>query len=239
MCVSLCVVCIIIIVECPYTHLISTLCRVSCQKKREKSVSCSRTNSKHCPLVHLPSSLTSIPFLPSSRSSSLLTSFLPPPSFLPSSPLLFLFLLQVETKAQAAMGDKVRHRLEQLDDLEEGSVQETLNLSQRDYVKKIDDLNRSLVTAWDNDQRVRALKIAIQVCTVPVFSSLHCASILLTALCQYSPHCTVPVFSSLHCASILLTASTTAVLQATGRHFCDPVLPKQVCAHHGHSGQLW
>jgi len=69
---------------------------------------------------------------------------------------------KLETKAQAAMGDKVRHRLEQLDDLEEGSVQETLNLNQRDYVKKIDDLNRSLMTAWDNDQRVRALKIAIQ-----------------------------------------------------------------------------
>ena len=63
------------------------------------------------------------------------------------------------------MGDKVRHRLEQLDDLEEGSVKETLNLNQRDYVKKIDDLNRSLMAAWDNDQRVRSLKIAIQVCT--------------------------------------------------------------------------
>ena len=43
------------------------------------------------------------------------------------------------------------------------SVKETLNLSQKDYIKKIDDLNRSLVTAWDNDQRVKALKIAIQV----------------------------------------------------------------------------
>ena len=63
------------------------------------------------------------------------------------------------------MGDKVRHRLEQLDDLEEGSVKETLNLSQRDYVKKIDDLNRSLMSAWGGDQRVRALKIAIQVFT--------------------------------------------------------------------------
>lgn len=69
----------------------------------------------------------------------------------------------METKAQAAVGDKVRHRLEQLDDLEEGSVKETLNLSQRDYVKKIDDLNRSLMSAWGSDQRVRALKIAIQV----------------------------------------------------------------------------
>jgi len=43
------------------------------------------------------------------------------------------------------------------------SVKETLNLSQKDYIKKIDALNRSLVTAWDNDQRVKALKIAIQV----------------------------------------------------------------------------
>lgn len=71
--------------------------------------------------------------------------------------------ITVETKAQAAAGDKVKHRLEQLDDFEEGSVKETLNLGQKEYVKKIDDLNRSLIAAWDNDQRVKALKIAIQV----------------------------------------------------------------------------
>lgn len=69
----------------------------------------------------------------------------------------------METKAQAAAGDKMKHRLEQLDDMEEGSVKETLNLSQSDYVKKIDSLNKALVTAWDGDQRVKALKIAIQV----------------------------------------------------------------------------
>lgn len=75
-----------------------------------------------------------------------------------------MVLLLVETKAQSAASDnKVKHRLEQLDDMEEGSVKETLNLSQKDYIKKIDDLNRSLITAWDNDQRVKALKIAIQV----------------------------------------------------------------------------
>lgn len=74
-----------------------------------------------------------------------------------------LFPLTVETKAQAAAGDKVKHRLEQLDDMEEGSVKETLNLNQKDYVRKIDELNKSLVAAWDNDQRVKALKIAIQV----------------------------------------------------------------------------
>ncbi len=75
----------------------------------------------------------------------------------------------VETKAQAAAGDKVKNRLEQLDDLEDGSIKETLNLSQKDYVKKIDDLNRALVAAWDNDQRVKALKIAIQVVHVFIY----------------------------------------------------------------------
>ena len=57
----------------------------------------------------------------------------------------------------------MKNRLEQLDDLEEGSVRETLNLSQVEYLRKIEELNVSLVSHWDNDQRVKALKIAIQV----------------------------------------------------------------------------
>lgn len=57
----------------------------------------------------------------------------------------------------------MKTRLEQLDDLEEGSVRETLNLSQVEYLKKIDEMNKNLVNHWDNDQRVKALKIAIQV----------------------------------------------------------------------------
>lgn len=57
----------------------------------------------------------------------------------------------------------MKNRLEQLDDLEEGSVRETLNLSQVEYLKKIDEMNKNLVNHWDNDQRVKALKIAIQV----------------------------------------------------------------------------
>ena len=59
--------------------------------------------------------------------------------------------------------DKVRHRLEQLDDVEDGGTQETLNLSQREYVNKIDAMNKALTSAWQRDQRVMALKIAIQV----------------------------------------------------------------------------
>ncbi|XP_076459289.1 VPS35 endosomal protein-sorting factor-like [Babylonia areolata] len=58
--------------------------------------------------------------------------------------------------------DKVRNRLEQLDDFEEGSVKEMMNLSQQDYVKRIEELNQALISAWENDQRVKSLKIAIQ-----------------------------------------------------------------------------
>lgn len=74
-----------------------------------------------------------------------------------------LFLL-VETRATAAMeADKVKHRLEQLDDLEDGGQQETLNLSQKEYIRKIDTMNKSLTDAWQRDQRVMSLKITIQV----------------------------------------------------------------------------
>ncbi|XP_022318792.1 VPS35 endosomal protein-sorting factor-like [Crassostrea virginica] len=68
----------------------------------------------------------------------------------------------IKTHASTTVTDKVRNRLEQLDDFEEGSVQEMLNLSQQDYVKRIEELNQQLITAWENDQRVKALKIVIQ-----------------------------------------------------------------------------
>ncbi len=88
----------------------------------------------------------------------------------------------METRAQAASGDKVKARLEQLDDMEDGSVKETLNLSQAEYVKKIDNLNKTLGSAWDKDQRVKALKIAIQVtmCIRALVGTvqLHVASIV-------------------------------------------------------------
>ena len=63
---------------------------------------------------------------------------------------------------QTTVTDKVKNRLEQLDDFEEGSVQEMLNLSQQDYVHRIDELNQALIDAWQHDQRVKALKIVIQ-----------------------------------------------------------------------------
>lgn len=73
--------------------------------------------------------------------------------------------------------DKVKHRLEQLDDFEEGSVRQMLDLSQQEYVTRIEQLNQELVQAWHSDQRVRALKIAIQ-----------CAKLLVdTSVIQFYP----------------------------------------------------
>lgn len=57
--------------------------------------------------------------------------------------------------------DKVQHRLEQLDCFEEGS-QRKLDLSQAEYVNRIEQLNKELVSAWHSEQRVKALRIVIQ-----------------------------------------------------------------------------
>uniref|UniRef100_A0A8W7Q563 VPS35 endosomal protein-sorting factor-like n=1 Tax=Anopheles coluzzii TaxID=1518534 RepID=A0A8W7Q563_ANOCL len=73
------------------------------------------------------------------------------------------FLTGGETiKPQTTMSEKVKYRLEQLDDFDEGSVRQMLDLSQQEYVVKIEQLNHELVQAWNQDQRVKALKIAIQ-----------------------------------------------------------------------------
>ncbi|KAL4240173.1 hypothetical protein ACF0H5_000967 [Mactra antiquata] len=71
-------------------------------------------------------------------------------------------VIKSQTHTGSTMSDKVKNRLEQLDDFEEGSVQEMLNLSQQEYVSRIEDLNQALIAAWTQDQRVKALKIAIQ-----------------------------------------------------------------------------
>jgi len=49
------------------------------------------------------------------------------------------------------MSEKVKNRLEQLDDLEEGSLQETLNLSQQEYINRIE------VWLWPRTQYIHVL----------------------------------------------------------------------------------
>uniref|UniRef100_A0A671TX19 VPS35 endosomal protein-sorting factor-like n=1 Tax=Sparus aurata TaxID=8175 RepID=A0A671TX19_SPAAU len=67
-----------------------------------------------------------------------------------------------QQRSRSAVSEKVRTRLEELDDLEEGSQRELLNLSQQDYANRIEELNQSLKEAWASDQKVKALKIVIQ-----------------------------------------------------------------------------
>ncbi|XP_061404857.1 LOW QUALITY PROTEIN: VPS35 endosomal protein-sorting factor-like [Lethenteron reissneri] len=64
--------------------------------------------------------------------------------------------------AGAAVPEKVRSRLEELDDLEEGSQREMLNLSTQEYVGRVEEQGQALREAWATDQKVKALKIVIQ-----------------------------------------------------------------------------
>lgn len=64
-------------------------------------------------------------------------------------------------KTQGGSVDKVQHRLDQLDTFEE-NTEKKVNLSQTEYVGQIEQLNKELVLAWNTQQRVKALKIAIQ-----------------------------------------------------------------------------
>lgn len=83
----------------------------------------------------------------------------------------------IRTQQTVTIAEKVRHRLEQLDDYDENSVHQMLDLTQQEYVQKIDMLNQELVKAWNTDQRVKALKIAIQ-----------CAKLLAdTSVMQFYP----------------------------------------------------
>ncbi|XP_054747031.1 VPS35 endosomal protein sorting factor-like isoform X2 [Anastrepha obliqua] len=65
-------------------------------------------------------------------------------------------------RAQTIVADKVKFRLEQLDDFDDGSVRHMIDLTQQEYIQRIEQLNQELVLSWNDDQRVKALKIVIQ-----------------------------------------------------------------------------
>lgn len=79
-----------------------------------------------------------------------------------------LIFLTVVVKQQ--INDKFKHRLQQLDEFEE-LVSEHKGLSRDDYVFRITQISQELCHAWALDQRVKALKIVIQVRFIP-FSNL-------------------------------------------------------------------
>lgn len=79
----------------------------------------------------------------------------------------------------------------------QGSQRELLNLSQQDYVNRIEELNQSLKEAWASDQKVKALKIVIQVRTAILVANLlqchifttSCLSYVIVCVCLSAPSC--------------------------------------------------
>ncbi|KAG0723380.1 UPF0505 protein CG8202 [Chionoecetes opilio] len=62
--------------------------------------------------------------------------------------------------------ERLRARLEQMDTLDEvssGAVREVGGLTQGEFTHRLNTLKLEMVQAWNSDQRVKALKIAIQV----------------------------------------------------------------------------
>ncbi|KAG1676021.1 UPF0505 protein C16orf62 [Nymphon striatum] len=84
-----------------------------------------------------------------------------------------------KVKTQNTVTDKVKHRLEQLDDFEEGSIKEMLDLSQQEYVNRIDELSSAMKEAWDQDQKVKGLKIVIQRASVIVKYNYYYANVTI------------------------------------------------------------
>jgi predicted ribonuclease toxin of YeeF-YezG toxin-antitoxin module len=77
--------------------------------------------------------------------------------------MLFIFLSEaLAAKNLSTVSDKIKDRLEQLDQFDDDNMQEMANLSQQDYIKRIDELNEALQQAWNDDDRVKSLKIVIQ-----------------------------------------------------------------------------
>lgn len=60
-------------------------------------------------------------------------------------------------KSTPSISQKVKDRLEELDDIEESSMQEMLNLSQPEYVKRIEELNVALIKHFETDQKVKGM----------------------------------------------------------------------------------
>ena len=68
-----------------------------------------------------------------------------------------------QKKVATTLDSKTRGRLEQLEATAEAKEAHTVRLTQQELVSRVDKLNGELRKAWEGEERVRALKIAIQV----------------------------------------------------------------------------
>jgi hypothetical protein len=116
------------------------------------------------------------------------------------------FKIALNTKNMSTVSDKIKTRLEQLDQYDDDNMQEMANLSQQEYIKRIDELNNALQAAWAEDDRVKSLKIVIQV----IFQ--------IQIIKVDEKHTQANFFSQ--------------VLKTISRYQCGSILPKQICTHH-------
>jgi hypothetical protein len=59
--------------------------------------------------------------------------------------------------------ERSQQRLAQLEQSDEDQTKQTLQLTQKDYENHIERLHEELSKAWNLEERVKSLKIAIQV----------------------------------------------------------------------------
>lgn len=70
--------------------------------------------------------------------------------------------LETPVVAPGTQQDRTQQRLEQLDQSLESQEKQISQLTQLEYLRHIEDLHTELIHAWNHDERVKALKIAIQ-----------------------------------------------------------------------------
>lgn len=107
---------------------------------------------------------------------SITSSFLTPLSNIVKDNLL-------SSKDKGTVSDKIKERLEMLDQFEDENMQEMANLTQQEYIKRIEELNSALLKAWNEDDRVKSLKIVIQVLFFPTHFNHHCFQNNLPSIC--------------------------------------------------------
>jgi len=74
-----------------------------------------------------------------------------------------LFIILVSKTMHSATIRSRLEELEEFDDQIEYSEKELYDLTQQEFVSHMDNLGKEIIDAWNNEQRVKALKIIIQV----------------------------------------------------------------------------
>lgn len=77
--------------------------------------------------------------------------------------MIIIMIISVSKSVQSATIQSRLEELEEFDDQMEYSEKELYDLTQQEFVTHMDNLGKEIIEAWNNEQRVKALKIVIQV----------------------------------------------------------------------------